>query len=69
MEFSENTLKGLGLGFSIGLLCRKKFSFASMGGGIGGGIAFNKCADDFNRIHAREIRVARSLKQEGKDDF
>jgi len=40
-----------------------------MGAGIGSGIAFNKCADEFNRIHTRELRVARSLKNEGKDDF
>lgn len=49
-EISSNTLKGLGIGFTFGLLFRKKFSMASLGAGVGGGISINKCADEFNRI-------------------
>ncbi|MEG7600217.1 hypothetical protein U2057_15425, partial [Listeria monocytogenes] len=48
-------------GFLVGVIFRKKFFFTAFGGGIGGGIALNKCADEFNRIQAREIRVAESL--------
>lgn len=56
-ELSQNTLKGLALGFTIGYFFRKKFSYAAFGAGVGGGVAFNKCADEFNRIQAREHRI------------
>ncbi len=53
----------------MGMIFRRKFLFASVGAGIGGGIAINKCADEFNRIQAREHRVAASLNNPKNEDF
>jgi hypothetical protein len=44
------TGRGLMLGFLVGVVFRKKFFFTAFGAGVGGGIALNKCADEFNRI-------------------
>ena len=47
------TLKGLSLGLFFGvLLCgqHKISKFGAFGAGIGGGMALNQCAIDFNKI-------------------
>ena len=53
-----NTFQGLGYGLALGLLMRRKFAFSALGAGIGAGVAFNKCAEEFNKIHADEHRIA-----------
>ena len=52
-SFECNTFKGLGYGFALGLLFKRKFAFSALGAGIGSGVSLNLCADDFNHIHMR----------------
>lgn len=52
------------------LLCgkHKVSKFGALGAGIGGGMALNQCAIDFNKISAREQRVLQAMVGD-KDDF
>ena len=70
-QLAANSFKGLLFGFGFGLvICgRNKFTrYAALGAGIGGGIALNECAHNFNRIHAREQHVLSYITR-GKDDL
>lgn len=46
----EYSVYGFAIGLGAGIIFRRKVLFAGIGSGLGGGIAFNKCADRFNRI-------------------
>ena len=50
------------------LILKHKTRYAAIGGGIGAGMALNKCAQEFNRIQKREARVNNVLNG-GNDDF
>ena len=46
----SNSIYGFILGFGAGVLFRRSVLFVCLGSGLGGGIAFNRCADAFNRL-------------------
>ena len=64
-----NSIYGYVLGFGAGLIFKRAMLGGCIGAGMGGGIAFNKCGHQFNRVEQRELAIARGFSEDKKTDY